>query len=79
MHALVPSDPKPIRDLMQVVADLPKERVEALIPELVEEIVKITKPEDNDLYLRHLVMLCAVVNRAVFEVCEVPKDASVII
>jgi hypothetical protein len=72
----LPLRPMTVRELAELAAAVPKDQVVEAIGELWRELDTI---EDNDLGLRHWIMLSALVNRAVFEVFEVPKDLAVVI
>lgn len=63
-----------IDELIHCAICVPQEEVLPLIPKLAESLEKLTDMQDREFYLRHLIVLGALISRGVFEICDVPKN-----
>jgi len=72
--------PLTVRELVRCADSVPAQEVADLIPEIADALNKLVEEDGNRaVYVRHLIVLGALVNRAIFEVCAVPKDADAVI
>jgi hypothetical protein len=66
--------PMTVGELARCANDIPEDEVIGLISELIRKSEGLAQGDDRQLYLRHLIVLGGLVNRAIFDVCDVPKD-----
>lgn len=71
--------PSTVGDLIRLADAVPECEVIDLIPVLYEAVQKLALGDDRQLYLRHLIVLGTLVKRAIYEVCDVPKDLEEVI
>lgn len=68
--------PRTVGELIRLADAVPECEVIDQIPVVYDEVQKLAKGDDRQLYLRHLIVLGTLIKRAVYEVCDVAKDLS---
>jgi len=66
--------PMTVDELVGCAASVPQEAVLGLIPEIAGRLEKLADTQDRGAYVRHLIVLGALVSRGVYEICDVPKN-----
>jgi hypothetical protein len=66
--------PVTIGDLIDLADGVPEVQVIPLLAVFFAKVEASSRDPDRGEFLRHLVVLGALINRAMFEVCDVPKD-----
>lgn len=73
-NALPLPSPVTIGDLIDLAENIPASEVIALLPVFFSKVEELSHGRDRAAFHRHLVVLGALLNRAIFEVCDLPKD-----
>lgn len=71
--------PTRLGDLVRFVDSLPEDELQCHLPEICRKVEVLASDDDPAVYARHLVVLGALVNRVLFEVLDVAKDAGAIL
>jgi len=76
MKSVLPALDRPmtVGELVRCATSVPQEAVLGLIPEIVGRLEKLADTQDRGAYVRHLIVLGALVSRGVYEICDVPKN-----
>jgi hypothetical protein len=77
--SIVPSRPTTLGDLVRLAQRVLEDDVIELMPVVFGKVQELAEGDDREAYLRHLIVLGVLVKRAIFEVCDVPKDADALI
>jgi hypothetical protein len=66
--------PVTIGDLIDLADRIPASEVIALLPAFFSKVEELSRGNDRVAFHRHLVVLGALLNRTIFELCDLPKD-----
>jgi hypothetical protein len=66
--------PVTIGDLIDLADSVPAGQVVQLLPVFFRKVEELSRGNDRAEFHRHLIVLGALLNRAIFELCDLPKD-----
>jgi len=66
--------PITIGDLIDLANGVPASQVIPLLPAFFHKVEELSRGNDRAGFHRHLIVLGALLNRVIFELCDLPKD-----